>query len=269
MTKLRSEAALREQAQRLGLWGLVAQWNTLGTEPWVQAYLDAEEEERQRRSLERRIRNAKLGRFKPMADFDWSWPDAVDRDHVEDVLKLDFLEESANVVIVGPNGVGKTTIARNIGYQALLAGRAVRSTTASEMLNDLAAQDSSAALTRRLRRYCNPALLIIDEIGYLSYDSRYGDLLFEVISRRHECKSTLLTTNKVFSEWTEVFSNASCVSALIDRLVHRAEILKVDGKSYREREALERAQRRAAERKAKKKRGRRGGGDDAGEGALS
>ena len=119
MTKLRSEAALREQAQRLGLWGLVAQWNTLGTEPWVQAYLDAEEEERQRRSLERRIRNAKLGRFKPMADFDWSWPDAVDRDHVEDVLKLDFLEESANVVIVGPNGVGKTTIARNIGYQAL------------------------------------------------------------------------------------------------------------------------------------------------------
>jgi len=160
--KQRSDTSLREQAQRLGLWGLVAHWNELAKEPWVQGYLDAEEDERQRRSLERRVRSARLGRFKTMADFDWEWPDAIDRDHVEDVLQLDFLTEAANVVIVGPNGVGKTTIARNLGYQALLAGHGVRSTTASEMLNDLAAQESSTALTRRLRRYCNPAMLIVD-----------------------------------------------------------------------------------------------------------
>ncbi|MBK8977621.1 MAG: ATP-binding protein, partial [Planctomycetes bacterium] len=120
--------------------------------------------------------------------------------------------------------------------------------TASEMLNDLAAQESSVTLARRLRRYCNPALLIVDEIGYLSYDSRYGDLLFEVVSRRHELRSTVLTTNKAFSEWTEVFSNASCVTALIDRPVHRAEIVKIEGRSYREKEAHERNARRAAER---------------------
>lgn len=252
MTKRRPEAELKAQAQRLGLWGLVANWDELGNEPWVQDYLHAEWEERQRRSLERRLRNAKIGAFKAMADFDWTWPERIDRDHVEDVLRLDFVAEKVNVVIVGSNGLGKTTIARNTSYQALLAGHSVRCATASEMLNDLAAQDTSAALARRLRRYCNPAVLLVDEIGYLSYDSRYGDLLFEVVSRRYERASTIVTTNKPFSEWTEVFSNASCVSALIDRLVHRAEILSIHGKSYREREAQERAQRRAT---ARKKRG--------------
>ena len=159
------------------------------------------------------------------------------------------MDEAGNLVIAGPNGVGKTTIAHNVGYQALMNGHTVLRTTASEMLNDLAAQESSLALGRRLRRYCNPSLLIIDELGYLSYDTRYGDLLFEVVSRRHETRSTVLTTNKAFSEWGQVFSNASCVSALIDRLVHRAEIVKIDGKSYREKEALERSARRAASRR--------------------
>ncbi|MBK8975060.1 MAG: ATP-binding protein [Planctomycetes bacterium] len=244
----RTDEALKEQARRLGLWGLLANWETLGRESWVRDYLDTEDDVRQQRSLERRVRNAKLGRFKTMADFDWQWPEKIDRDHVDDVLGLGFMDENANVVIAGPNGVGKTTIAQNLGYQALMKGHTVLRVTASEMLNDLAAQESSVALARRLRRYCNPALLIVDEIGYLSYDSRYGDLLFEVVSRRHELRSTVLTTNKAFSEWTEVFSNASCVTALIDRLVHRAEIVKIEGRSYREKEAHERNARRAAER---------------------
>lgn len=249
----KTDAKRQEEARRLGLWGMLASWERFGREPWVDDLLAAEAEERRRRSLERRVRNSRLGRFKPICDFDWSWPDSIDREHVEEILQLGFLEDAANVVIVGSNGVGKTTIASNIGYQALLAGQTVRRATASEMLNDLAAQDSSISLARRLRRYCTPGVLIVDEIGYLSYDSRYGDLLFEVVSRRHERRSTVLTTNKAFSEWNDVFSNASCVTALIDRLVHRAEILKVEGKSYREKEAHERAQRRAAERKAKRK----------------
>ena len=244
----RTEAPLREQARRLGLWGLLDRWDAMGDQSWVPALLEAEEQTRQRRSLERRVRSAKLGRFNWMADFDWSWPTKVDREHVEEVVRLVFMEESGNLVIAGPNGVGKTTIAHNVGYQALMHGHTVLRTTASEMLNDLASQASSMALARRLRRYCNPELLIVDELGYLSYDSRYGDLLFDVVSRRHEVRSTVLTTNKAFSEWGEVFSNASCVSALIDRLVHRAEIVKIEGKSYREKEAHERSARRAATR---------------------
>ena len=246
----RNDDELQALARRLGFWGLVANWETYGKKPWVQELLGNEEDERQRRSLDRRIRNSKLGKFKALADFDWTWPKQIDQSLIEDVMRLSFVKEAENILIIGPNGVGETTVAQNIGYQALSAGHTVLRVTASEMLNDLAAQEMSVGLARRLRRYCNPSVLIIDEIGYLSHGSRYGDLLFEVVSRRHESKSIVLTTNKPFSEWTEVFSNASCVTALVDRLVHRAEIIKIDGASYRNKEATERNKARSAARKA-------------------
>ncbi len=251
-----SDAELKDRARRLNLWGLLANWESMSKQAWVREYLSLEESERDRRSLERRVRAARLGAFKTMADFDWEWPGKIDRDQVEDLLQLGFLDDATNVVLLGPGGIGKTMIAQNLGYQALQHGHTVLRVTASEMLNDLAAQDSSAALARRLRRYCKPRLLLCDEVGYLSYDGRYGDLLFEVVSRRHLQRSTVLTTNKAFSEWTQVFAAASCVSALIDRIVHRAEIVKIDGDSYRQKEAMERAERRAKERAdaAKKRR---------------
>lgn len=250
------DAAMKERARRLKLWGLLANWETMSKESWVREYLGVEEDERDRRSLERRVRSARLGAFKAMADFDWEWPKKIDRDHVEDLLQLGFLEDATNVVLLGPSGVGKTMIAQNLGYQALQRGHTVMRVTASEMLNDLAAQESSVALARRLRRYSKPALLLLDEVGYLSYDGRYGDLLFEVVSRRHLQRSTVLTTNKAFSEWTQVFAAASCVSALVDRIVHRAEIVSVFGESFRQKEAMERAASRAKDRAstAKKRR---------------
>jgi DNA replication protein DnaC len=251
-----SEAELRDRARRLKLWGLLANWESMSKQAWVREYLGVEEGERDRRSLERRIHGARLGTFKTMADFDWEWPKKIDRDQVEDLLQLGFLDDATNVVLLGPSGIGKTMIAQNLGHQALQHGHTVLRVTTSEMLNDLAAQDSSTALTRRLRRYCKPRLLLLDEVGYLSYDGRYGDLLFEVVSRRHLQRSTVLTTNKTFSEWTQIFAAASCVSALIDRIVHRAEIVKIDGDSYRQKESMARAERRAKERAAAKKKRR-------------
>ncbi len=245
------DAELQERARRLKLWGLLANWDALSRQPWVRDYLGVEEDERSRRSLERRIQAAKLGAFKSMVDFDWTWPQQVDREQIDDLLQLAFLDDATNVVLLGPSGVGKTMIAQNLGYQALQQGHTVLRVTASEMLNDLAAQDSSVALARRLRRYSSPRLLVLDEVGYLSYDGRYGDLLFEVISRRHQQRSTVLTSNKVFSEWTQVFAGAACVTALVDRLVHRAEIVKIAGDSYRKKEAAERADQKAKERAAK------------------
>lgn len=248
-----ADAELRERARRLGLWGLLANWDSLSKQSWVREYLGVEEDERGRRSLERRIRGARLGAFKSIVDFDWQWPKTIDRDQIEDLLQLGFLDERANVVLFGPTGTGKTMIAQNLGYQALQNGHTALMTKANEMLSDLVAQDSAAALTRRLRRYCRPRLLILDEIGYFVHAGRAADLFFEVISQRYGEKPTVMTSNKPFSEWPAVFGGAGCVSAIVDRVVHKVEIVKIDGESYRQREAMERAEKKAKER-AKKRR---------------
>jgi len=211
------------------------------------------EEERARRSLERRLRDAHIGRFKPLCDFDWVWPKRCDRAAVEELISLDFLKEATNVVLAGPNGVGKSTLARNIAHHAVVHGHTVLFTTAGQLLGELAALDSDSALRRRLRHYAAPTLLAIDEVGYLSYSNRHADLLFELISRRYESKSTLVTTNRPFAEWSEVFPNAACVVSLVDRLVHNAEIITIEGESYRLKEARERSEARAKKRRGGKK----------------
>ena len=147
-------------------------------------------------------------------------------------------------------GLGKSTLASNLGYQALIQGRTVLFATAGQLLGDLAALDSDSALRRRLRHYAAPDLLLIDEVGYLSYSLRHADLLFELISRRYEHKSIVLTTNRAFKEWKEVFPNAACVVSLIDRLVHRCEVVVIEGESYRLKEAKDRAAHKAAARAA-------------------
>lgn len=243
---------LQERARKLSLWGLLAEWNDFAPADWIERLLQAEETERARRSLERRLKRSKLGKFKSIADFDWSWPKHIDRELVEDIMRLGFLRDPANVVLLGPNGVGKTTIATNIAHQALLEGHTVMRTTASEMLGDLAAQETSAALRRALRRYTAPTLLVLDELGYLSYDTHHADLLFEIVSQRYECKSIIITTNRPFGEWNEVFPNATCVTALVDRLTHRAELITIEGESYRAKEAKERASARKRTHKTKR-----------------
>ena len=246
--------ALKARAKALKLHGLLAHWDEVGETDWLEPLIRWEEEERARRGLQRRLSNARLGRFKPLADFDWHWPKQCDRQAVEELMRLAFLSEPANAVLVGPNGVGKSTIARNIAHQAVLAGHSVLFTNAAAMLNELAAQDGDNALRRRLALYARPRLLVIDEIGYLSYSNRHADLLFEIVSRRYEEKSTLLTTNRPFSEWGEVFPNAPCVVSLVDRLVHNAEIISIEGESYRLKEARERAERRKQARATRKPR---------------
>jgi DNA replication protein DnaC len=163
-------------------------------------------------------------------------------------MTLDFLKDASNLVFVGPNGVGKTLCATNIAYQAVLAGHTALFITAGQLLGELAALDSDSALRRKLRQYAAPDLLVIDEVGYLSYSNRHADLLFELVSRRYQHKSTVVTTNRAFADWGEVFPNAACVVSLIDRLMHRAEVVRIDGDSYRAKEADERQAQRTAER---------------------
>jgi len=245
--------SLKDRAKALKLHGLLAHWDEVMDADWLEPLIRWEEQERARRGLQRRLSAARLGRFKPLADFDWHWPKQCDRQAVAELMRLDFLEETANAVLVGPNGVGKSTIARNIAHQAVLAGHSVLFTNAAAMLNELAAQDGDNALRRRLALYARPRLLVIDEIGYLSYSNRHADLLFEIVSRRYEEKSTIITTNKPFAEWNQVFPNASCVVSLVDRLVHHAEIIPIEGESYRLKEAKEQSEKRRQKRAAAKR----------------
>jgi len=196
----------------------------------------AEIAERSRRSLERRLRLSGIKSFKPMADFEWSWPAKIERDVIERALSLDFVAEARNLVLVGRNGLGKTMIAQNICHAAVLAGYSVLFRSAAALLEDLHRQ-SPEARRRKLRAYANAGLLCIDEVGYLSFDDKAADLLYEVVNRRYERKPLILTTNRPFKEWNEVFPNATCIVTLLDRLLHHADVTVIDGDSYRVRES--------------------------------
>lgn len=241
---------LVDRLRALGLRASAAQMSDLVAratkERWGAAQLlehvaDVEEQDRSRRSLERRLSRSHLGRFKPMADFDWSWPTRIDRDRVESALRLGFLAEARNIVLVAPQGLGKTMIAQNIAHEAILAGHSVLVLTAAQLLLELGAQDSARSLDRRLRHYAKQSLLVIDEVGYLAFDNRNADLLFQVVARRYERKSIVLTTNLAFRDWPTIFPNATCATALIDRIIHHADVVDIEGQSYRLRQAESRA----------------------------
>jgi len=252
VTELTQIQALKQQARALKLYGLLAYWDNLTEQdwPWITKLLQWEASERKKRSLARRLDNARLGRFKPLADFDWRWPTQCDKGAVSELMNLEFISQAINVILVGPNGVGKSTIAQNIVYHAVLQGYNALFIDAAQMLGDLSAQDGDNALRRRIKHYARPELLVIDELGYLSYGNRHADLLFEIVNQRYEEKSTIITTNRPFSEWGEVFPNASCVVSLVDRLIHHSEIIVLEGESYRVKEAKE----RASEKKKKTRR---------------
>jgi DNA replication protein DnaC len=196
--------------------------------------LEGECQRREINGIARRIKNARFPVPKAMEGFDWNWPKKINRPQVQNLMRLAFLEEHGNAIFVGGVGLGKTHLATALGREACEKGHTVLFTTAVDIVNTLGAAQIARNLRQELKRYTRPDLLIIDELGYLPIDKLGGDLLFQVFSDRYERGSVVITTNKIYKHWSSIFNNdATLTSAVLDRLLHHAETLLIEGPSYR------------------------------------
>jgi DNA replication protein DnaC len=171
--------------------------------------------------------------------FDFAYPRSIDRDLVMRAASLDFIREKTNCVFVGPSGVGKTHLANAIAHLACLRGFRVRFTTAADLVNNLVAASARNTLHRRLTAWATPDVLLVDELGYLNFDARGADLLYQVFNRRYQRASTVVTTNLPFKEWGKLFHNSAAASAIADRLVHKGLLVRITGKSRRSDQEVE------------------------------
>jgi DNA replication protein DnaC len=185
----------------------------------------------------RRIKSARFPVIKTVDQFSWSWPKKINRMAIQDLFRLQFIDDRANVILLGTVGLGKTHLATALGYTA---GKSVLFATAVDAINTLAAAQTANRLKAELKKYLVPSLLILDELGYLPIDKHGADLLFQIISQRYERGATIITSNRSYKQWPEIFNNDSTLtSALLDRLLHHAETMVIEGKSYRMKDQIE------------------------------
>jgi DNA replication protein DnaC len=193
-----------------------------------------ETEARQARSVERRLRAAKLPMLRSMHNFDWDWPAVINREQIMHLFTFGFMRQKANAVFIGTVGLGKTHIAAALAAEACNRGCSVLFTPAVDIINTLAAAEGQIEFNKALKRYTRPDLLVIDELGYLPVDRVGAELLFQVLGKRYERASTVITTNRNYKEWAVTFANdAALTSAVLDRVVHHCETICIEGESYR------------------------------------
>lgn len=222
-----------ELAQKAG----AEQWSHV---EYLARLVEGEAALRQDRARQRRIKQARFPVLKTLPQFDFTWPAKINRLQVQNLFRLKFIEDKANAILIGGVGLGKTHIAIALGWAACQAGPRVRFATAIDIINSLSAAQNAGRLVKELREYTRPELLIIDELGYLPIDKRGADLLFQIISQRYERGSIVLTTNKAYKHWPSIFNNDSTLtSAILDRVLHHAETIVIEGKSYRMKDRID------------------------------
>ncbi|MGC1303675.1 MAG: IS21-like element helper ATPase IstB [Caulobacteraceae bacterium] len=195
---------------------------------------------RENRSIERRVRDARFPVLKTLEDFQWNWPRKINRPQIQNLFRLAFIAAHTNVVLIGNVGLGKTHLSIALGHAACLNGHTVLFTTAIDIVNTLAAAQAAGRLKRELARYLKPALLIVDELGYLPIDKHGADLLFQIISQRYERAPMVITTNRAYKHWSQIFNNDSTLtSAILDRVLHHAETVIIEGKSFRMKDEID------------------------------
>ena len=243
------EQRLQEQLQAMRLSYLHEQYAALAAEAaqkhwshvdYLARLIDGESQTRHQRAVQRRIVAARFPTIKLLEDFQWSWPKKINRAQIQNLFRLAFVPDKVNVIFVGGVGIGKTHLASALGHAACLAGHSVRFTTAVDIINTLTAAQINHRLKTELKKLISPSVLVIDEVGYLPIDKTGADLLFQVISQRYEQGSIVLTTNQPYKSWPKLFNNdATLTSAVLDRLLHHAETVVLEGKSYRMKDQIE------------------------------
>ena len=241
-----TERVLAQQLNRLQLRYFVEHYPALGEqaarESWthprfLEQLVAGEVARRDEALVARRLKAARLPGIKTIDSFDWSWPKKINRAQVQHLFRLEFLPRHANVIFLGGVGVGKTHLSVALAHAACVQCMTALFTSAVDIVNALAAAQATGGIKREMARLLKPSLLVIDELGYLPIDKFGADGLFQVFSQRYERGSTVVTTNKAFKNWPEIFNNDSVLtSALLDRLLHHAESVVIEGRSYRMRD---------------------------------
>ncbi len=227
----------RENCEELAKQAAQKNWSHLD---YLNRLTEGEALQRRDRATERRIRAARFPVIKTLDNFDWIWPKKINQPQIQNLFRLGFVEQKANVIFLGGVGLGKTHLATALAYTACLAGHTALFASAIDMVNTLLAAQAAHRLKAELKKYLSPAVLHLDEVGYLPIDKHGADLLFQVISQRYECGSIILTTNMAFKNWPAIFNNdATLASAVLDRLLHHADTVVVEGKSYRMKDQVE------------------------------
>jgi DNA replication protein DnaC len=227
----------REHHQLLAKEAVEKNWTQLD---YLSRLVEGEALQRKDRATQRRIQAARFPFIKTLEQFNWSWPKKINRAHVQNLFRLSFLQDKSNVIFMGGAGLGKTHLATALAYDACLAGHTVLFTTAIDIVNTLAAAQSTQRLKAELKKYISPSILQVDELGYLPIDKTGADLLFQVFSQRYETGSTIVTTNQAYKYWVKVFNNdATLTSAVLDRVLHHAETVIIEGKSFRMKDQIE------------------------------
>jgi DNA replication protein DnaC len=243
------QTRLDTQLQRLHLHHIRSHYQAAATKAaeeqcsyvdYLAQLIEGETTLRENRSIERRIRNARFPVLKTLEEFQWSWPKKINRPQIQNLFRLAFIATQTNVVLIGNVGLGKTHLSIALGHAACLNGHTVLFTTAVDIINTMAAAQSAGRLKRELHRYLKPAVLIVDELGYLPIDKHGADLLFQIISQRYERAPMVITSNRAYKHWSQIFNNDSTLtSAILDRVLHHAETVIIEGTSFRMKDEID------------------------------
>ncbi|MGH8256531.1 MAG: IS21-like element helper ATPase IstB [Steroidobacteraceae bacterium] len=221
----------REHFEPLAQEAAAQHWSHVG---YFSRLIEGEAAWREDRSVRRRVRLARFPVIKTLEQFDWNWPKKINRPQIQNLFRLAFVEQKANAIFLGGVGIGKSHLSTALAHTACLRGYSVLFTTAIDIVNTLSAAQATGTLKRAMNRYLRPAIVLIDELGYLPIDKVGADLLFQIVSGRYERGSTVVTSNRVYKHWPEIFNHdGTLTSALLDRLLHHAETILIEGPSYR------------------------------------